>query len=52
MVFIDPFCFYVYFQALQYSLPAGYMLTETFIFNRNVSHDNGKDNTSMHVDLI
>ena len=49
---IDPFTFCLYLQVLQYSMPAGYMLTEAIIVNRNMSDNNDSDNNSMSEDLI
>ena len=51
-IFIDSSRYYSCIQALQYSIPAGYMLIEAFIFNQNMYDSNDKDNNSMSEDLI
>ena len=51
-IVIDSFNYDSCIKALQYSIPAAYILTEAFIFNRNMSDNNDIDDNSMSEYLI
>ena len=51
-IIIHPFNYYSCIQALQYSIPAVYLLIDAFIFNPRIFNIGDIDNTSLSKDLI
>ena len=51
-IIINSFNYYSCIQALQYSIPAGYLLIDAFIFNQPISYISDIDNISLSEDLM